>query len=71
LIVAGVLGIWAWLVITRSAFQKKVPLGIAYSIAGIALFDAAVVAFADWPAAVFSMVCFVLTLAAQKWIPAT
>ncbi len=71
LIVAGVLSIWAWLVITRTAFQKKVPLGIAYSIAGIALFDAAVVAFADWPAAVFAMVCFILTLTAQKWIPAT
>lgn len=71
LIVAGVLGIWAWLVITRAAFQKKIPLGIAYSIAGIALFDAAVVAFADWRAAVFAMACFGLTLAAQKRIPAT
>ena len=71
LVVAGVLGIWAWIVITRAAFRKKLPLGIAYSIAGIALFDAAVVAFADWRAAVFAMGCFLITLLGQKRIPAT
>lgn len=71
LAITGVLAVWAWIAITRSAFQKRLPLGIAYSIAGIALFDAAIVAFADWRAAVFAVICFVITLFAQKRIPAT
>jgi hypothetical protein len=47
----GALGVWSWLLITRSALKEKLPRGIAYAIAGIAFFDAATVAFADWRAA--------------------
>lgn len=71
LVTAGILAIWAWLVLTRAGFQEKIPVGVARAIAGIALFDAAVVVFADWRAAVFAIGCFLLTLAAQKKIPAT
>ena len=67
----GVLGVWSWLLVTRGALREKLPRGIAYAIAGIAFFDAATVTFADWRAAVVSLVCFVLTLGAQRIIPAT
>ena len=71
LIVVGVIGIWSWIVIIRSALRKKIPIGVAYAIAGIAFYDAAAVAFADWPAAVLCLACFVMTLGAQRVIPAT
>lgn len=71
LIIVGVIGIWAWIAIVRSALSRKVPIGVAYAIAGIAFYDAAAVAFADWPAAVLCLACFVLTLGAQRIIPAT
>ena len=71
LIVVGVFGIWSWLVITRTALRRKIPVGVAYAIAGIAFYDAAAVAFADWRAAVLCLGCFVITLAAQRVIPAT
>jgi hypothetical protein len=67
----GAIGVWSWLLITRSALKEKLPRGIAYAIAGIAFFDAATVAFADWRAAVVCLLCFVLTLGAQRVIPAT
>lgn len=67
----GSLGVWSWLLITRNAMREKLPRGIAYAIAGIAFFDAATVAFADWRAAVVCLLCFVLTLGAQRVIPAT
>ncbi|MEX2578671.1 MAG: UbiA family prenyltransferase [Verrucomicrobiales bacterium] len=71
LIVIGILGVWSWLVITRTALRTKVPVGVAYAIAGIAFYDASIVVFADWRAAVACLVCFVLTLATQRFIPAT
>ncbi len=71
LITVGVFGIWSWLVIMLKALREKVPGGIAYAIAGIAFYDAAIVAFADWQAAVACLVCFGLTLIAQRFIPAT
>lgn len=71
LVVVGVIGIWAWIVVMRKALQEKVPKGIAYAIAGIAFFDAATVAFADWRAAVICLGLFALTLVAQRFIPAT
>ena len=71
LVIIGVLGVWSWTLLTRGALRKKIPQGIAYAIAGIAFFDAAVVTFADWRAAVVCLACFVLTLAAQRSIPAT
>lgn len=67
----GVIGIWSWLILVRGALSEKIPQGIAYAIAGIAFYDAAVVAFADWRAAVACLACFVLTLGAQRFIPAT
>lgn len=71
LVIVGVFGIWSWLVLTRTALREKVPKGIAFAIAGIAFYDAALVAFADWRAAVVCLACFVLTLGAQRVIPAT
>jgi hypothetical protein len=55
----------------RRALAERVPKGIAFAIAGIAFYDASVVAFADWRAAVACLACFVLTLALQRVVPAT
>lgn len=71
LIIIGVLGIWSWLVIMLKALRERVPKGIAYAIAGIAFYDAAIVAFADWRASIACLACFGLTLIAQRYIPAT
>jgi 4-hydroxybenzoate polyprenyltransferase len=71
LTVLGVIGIWAWVTITRAWLRKRIPVGVAYAIAGIAFYDAAILAFADWRAAVAALGCFVLTLGAQRVIPAT
>jgi 4-hydroxybenzoate polyprenyltransferase len=71
LLVLGVLGTGAWLIIMRRALAERVPKGIAFAIAGIAFYDASVVAFADWRAAVACLACFVLTLALQRVVPAT
>jgi 4-hydroxybenzoate polyprenyltransferase len=69
--VVGVLGVGAWLTRMRRALAERVPKGIAFAIAGIAFFDAAVVAFADWRAALACLAAFVLTLGLQRLIPAT
>ena len=71
LVAVGVLGTTAWLTIVRRSLAERVPKGIAFAIAGIALYDAAVVVFADGPAAIFALVCFVLTLGLQRVVPAT
>jgi 4-hydroxybenzoate polyprenyltransferase len=70
-VVVGVVGIWAWLSIVRSALGENIPKGIAFAIAGIALYDAAIVAFADWRAGIVCVCAFLLTLVAQRYIPAT
>ena len=71
LISTGLIAIWAWLLIVRTSLREKVPKGIAYAIAGIALFDAAVVSFASIPAALACLALFPITLVAQRYIPAT
>ncbi|MEM9283213.1 MAG: UbiA family prenyltransferase [Verrucomicrobiota bacterium] len=71
LIFTGVLGICSWISIVKTSLRAFIPLGIAHSIAGIAFYDAALLAFIDWRAAVISLGCFVLTLGAQRFIPAT
>ncbi len=71
LIGLGVVGVWSWIVILRRALRERVPTGIAFAIAGIAFYDAFIVAFSDWRAAIACLICFVLTLAAQRVIPAT
>ncbi len=71
LVVVGVIGIWSWIVIMRKALAEKIPKGIAFAIAGIAFYDAATVAFADWRAAVLCLALFGITLVAQRFIPAT
>lgn len=71
LVTVGVIGIWSWIVIVRKALAEKIPKGIAYAIAGIAFYDAATVAFADWRAAVVCLALFGITLVAQRFIPAT
>ena len=55
----------------RGKLRERIPAGIALAIAGIALYDSAVVVFADWRAAVFCLVCFGLTLVCQRFVPAT
>ncbi|MCG8600830.1 MAG: UbiA family prenyltransferase [Verrucomicrobiales bacterium] len=69
--VVGVFGIWAWIVLSRKALSEKIPKGIALLIAGIAFYDAAILAFADWRAAFAALACFLLTLGLQKVVPAT
>ncbi|MEM9018589.1 MAG: hypothetical protein AAGC68_16380, partial [Verrucomicrobiota bacterium] len=71
LTVTGVVAIWAWIVIIRTTMREHVPKGVTYAIAGIALYDAAIVAYADWRAAIVCLCAFVLTLFAQRVIPAT
>jgi len=71
LLVLGIVGVASWLVIVRRALAERVPKGIAFAIAGIAFYDAAAVAFADWRAAVACLACFVLTLGLQRVVPAT
>lgn len=71
LTVAGIAVIWCWLVLMRGKLRERIPAGIAYALAGIALYDSAVVVFADWPAAIFCLACFGLTLVSQRNIPAT
>jgi len=71
LIVVGFIGIWSWLVMVRKAFLQSVPDGVTRAIAGIAFYDAAIVAFADLTAAVLCLGCFALTRFAQRHIPAT
>ncbi len=66
-----VIAIWAWIVICRTTLSKSIPAGIAFLIAGIALFDAGILAFADWRAALACLGAFFLTLFLQKYIPAT
>jgi len=70
-VVVGVIGAWAWLVIVRAALRDHVPRGVSFGLAGIAFFDATVLAFADWRAAVGALGCFVLALAFQRLVPAT
>ncbi len=71
LMAAGVLVTAAWLALVRRTLARRVPQGVAFAIAGVALYDAAVVAFADWRAAVACLVCFALTLGLQRVVPAT
>jgi 4-hydroxybenzoate polyprenyltransferase len=71
LVIVGIVGIWAWVTIIRSSIKQRIPVGIAYAIAGIAFYDAAILAFADWRASVAALGCFVLTIGAQRIIPAT
>jgi hypothetical protein len=67
----GVIGAWAWIVLSRKALAEKIPRGIAFLIAGIAFYDAAILAFADWRAAFAALACFALTLGLQRVVPAT
>ena len=67
----GVIGAWAWIVLSRKALAEKIPRGIAFLIAGIAFYDAAILAFADWRAAFAALACFALTLGLLRVVPAT
>lgn len=67
----GVIGAWAWIVLSRKALAEKIPRGIAFLIAGIAFYDAAILASADWRAAFAALACFALTLGLQRVVPAT
>jgi hypothetical protein len=71
LAVLGVVGVAAWLTIVRRAFAERIPKGVGFAIAGIAFYDAAIVAFADLPAAVACLACFVAALGLQRVVPAT
>lgn len=71
LLAVGILGVGAWIVIVRRALVERVPQGVALALAGIAFYDAAAVAFADWRVAVAALAAFVLTLGLQRVVPAT
>jgi 4-hydroxybenzoate polyprenyltransferase len=61
-----------WIVFFRSLLASgKVMTGIGHAIAGLALYDASVAVLLDWQAGVFCLICFGLTLVAQRLIPAT
>lgn len=67
----GIALIFRWIVRVRRAISERVPKGIALGLAGIALYDACAVVFADWRAALACLACFGLTLLWQRVIPAT
>lgn len=67
----GVLFTGAWLLLVRRQLVERVPKGVALAIAGIALYDASVVAFADWRAGLACLLAFLLTLGLQRVVPAT
>ncbi len=61
-----------WIVFFRALLSSgKTMQGIGYAIAGLALYDASVAVLLDWQAGVFCLICFGLTLVAQRFIPAT
>lgn len=70
--IAGVLITSFWIVMFRSIFDTgNIPRAIGYAIAGIALYDASVAILLDWRAGLVCLGCFVLSLIAQRFIPAT
>lgn len=71
LALVGVAAIFGWVLLVRRSISERIPKGIAFGLAGIALYDACAVVFADWRAAVICLACFGLTLAWQRVIPAT
>jgi len=71
LAIVGLVAVWSWLVIFRSTLAQSIPKGISLAIAGISLYDAAVVVFSDWSAAMACLLAFLLVLGAQRYIPAT
>lgn len=71
LAVLGVVGVAAWLSIVRRAFAERIPKGVGFALAGIAFYDAAVVTFADWPAGIACLACFMAALGLQRVVPAT
>ncbi|MEM7698599.1 MAG: hypothetical protein AAF236_09375, partial [Verrucomicrobiota bacterium] len=71
LVIGSVVVIWAWIAVFRKALSVRIPQGIGYAIAGIALYDACVLSFTDLSAALVCLIAFALALIAQRWIPAT
>lgn len=68
---AAIALVFGWILLVRRAISERIPKGIALGLAGIALYDAGAVVFADWRAAPVCLACFGLTLAWQRVIPAT
>jgi len=71
---AGTAAICLWIIHIFSTFMAgKIPRGVGKAIAGIALYDAALVFFLDPDprAGVFCLACFGLCLLAQRHVPAT
>lgn len=72
LLFGGIIISSAWIIFVRTLLSAgKIPQGIGFAIAGIALYDAVVAFYIDWRAGVFCLVCFGLALVAQRVIPAT
>ncbi len=71
LIITGIVVIMAWISMMRRSLAEHIPKGIAQALAGIALYDAAALPFADMNAALAALACFILTLGLQRVIPAT
>ena len=71
-IFGGIITSCVWIVFFRSLLTSgKIPGGIAYAIAGIALYDATVAILFDQSAGFLCLACFGLTLLAQRFVPAT
>ncbi|MEO0414011.1 MAG: UbiA family prenyltransferase [Verrucomicrobiota bacterium] len=61
-----------WISLVRYCLRMgNIPRAIGFALAGIALYDASVVLFANWQAGLVCIGCFVLTLILQRFIPAT
>lgn len=72
LLYGGIIAASAWIVLFRSVLRNRsIPQGISMAIAGIALYDATVALLLDWTAGVACLLCFGITLVAQRYIPAT
>lgn len=72
LLFGGIIVSSVWIVLFRSMLRKRsIPQGISMAIAGIALYDATVALLLDWRAGIACLLCFGITLVAQRFIPAT
>ena len=72
LVFCGIIGSLTWIAMIMSKLGgSRTAQGIAWGIAGIALYDACITVLLDWRAGVIALACFAFALILQKFIPAT